>query len=86
MENTEFNLTDLKYTVGVYERAFFSILEELQGVVVDIPEDMEFYSDIRKVIVYKHNNTIHIQKFLNDEVPAGAFVQITLDEETPIEE
>jgi len=86
MENTEFNLTDLKYTVGVYERAFFSILEELQGVVVDIPEDMEFYNDIRKVIVYKHNNTIHIQTFLNDEVPAGAFVQITIDEETPIEE
>jgi len=86
MENTEFNLTDLKYTIGVYERAFYSILEELQGVVVDIPEDMEFYSDIRKVIVYKHNNTINIQTFLNDEVPAGAFVQITIDEETPIEE
>jgi hypothetical protein len=86
MENTGFNLTDLKYTIGVYERAFSLILEELQGVVVDIPEGMEFYGDIRKVVVYKHQDKMQIQTFLNDEVPAGAFIQLTLEEESPIEE
>jgi hypothetical protein len=71
-ENTNGNPQDLLNASLIFARALSLILEDSQGIVVDLQGGIELSSDTNKVIVFKHEDQVHIYKCEDDLVEGTA--------------
>jgi hypothetical protein len=75
-ENT---VQDLVNASLIFGRALGLILKEKQGIVVDVLGDIKFPEEIKKVIVYKLDERVHIHK-CDEEIEEGTSVNLELDQ------
>lgn len=66
------NQQDLLNASLIFARALSLILEDSQGIVVDVQGGIEVGSDVEKVIVFKHQDQVHIYKCEDDLVEGTA--------------
>jgi hypothetical protein len=88
MEQIESNMgisqKELSNASHIFARTINLLLEENDGIVVDVTPEVEFDEDVKKVIVFKHNNMIHIQRF-DQELDEGSLITLEVDENLPEE-
>lgn len=70
------NPQDLLNASLIFAKALSLILEDSQGIVVDIQGGIEVGSDVEKVIVFKHQDQVHIYK-CEDELTEGTAVRMS---------
>ena len=64
----------------IFARALGLIFKQGEGIVVDIKGDVKLGDDSKKVIVFSHNDQIHIYKCEQD-LEEGTAVSMNGDEE-----
>ncbi len=69
------NPQDLLNASLIFARALGLILNEGEGIVVDIVGEMNLGEDVKKVIVFEHNNQVHIYK-CDEDLPEGSAVNM----------
>ena len=74
-ENQKQNPQDLLNASLIFARALGLILNEGEGIVVDIVGDMNLGEGINKVIVFEHNDQVHIYK-CDEDIPEGSAVNM----------
>jgi len=88
MEENQSNPTenpqDLLNASLIFARALSLILEDSQGIVVDLQKGVEVGSDVEKVIVFRHQDQVHIYK-CEDDLVEGTAVRMS-NTEQPSEE
>lgn len=72
MENKIENQDALDASI-IFAKALTFILEEKQGIIVDIPSDSKVFESTKKVVVFKFMDKIHIYK-CEDDMPEGTAV------------
>ena len=79
----EQNPQDLLNASLIFARALGLILNEGEGIVVDINGDVILGDDVNKVIVFKKDEQVHIFKF-EEDLPEGTMVSLNppTDEQT----
>jgi hypothetical protein len=79
----EQNPQDLLNASLIFARALGLILNEGEGIVVDINGDVSLGDDVNKVIVFKKDEQVHIFKF-EEDLPEGTMVSLNppTDEQT----
>jgi hypothetical protein len=77
------NPQDLLNASLIFARALGLILNEGEGIVVDITGDVVLGDDVNKVIVFKKEEQVHIFKF-EEDLPEGTMVSLNppTDEQT----
>jgi hypothetical protein len=81
MEN-KIDLQDAMEASIIFAKALAFILQDKQGIIVDVPKESKVHELIQKVVVFKFNEKIHIYKS-DDDIPEGTAV--LLDTETDLE-
>jgi hypothetical protein len=76
------NPQDLLNASLIFARALGLILNEGEGIVVDIAGDMNLGEDVKKVIVFEHNNQVHIYK-CEEDLPEGSAVSMNQNDKEP---
>ena len=71
----EQNPQDLLNASLIFARALGLILNEGEGIVVDINGDVSLGDDVNKVIVFKKDEQVHIFKF-EEDLPEGTAVSL----------
>lgn len=66
----------------IFAKALASILQDKQGIVVDVPTDSKIFELVQKVVVFKFNDRVHIYKCDNDLAEG---TPVLLDTDTPEE-
>lgn len=79
-KKVEISAKDLSNASHIFARTINLLLEEKEGIVIDKTPDMDFEDGITKVIVFKHQNMIHIQKF-DQDLEEGSLLNLDIDEE-----
>lgn len=74
------DVQDLLNASLIFARALGLIFKEGEGIVVDIKGDVKLSDDSKKVIVFSHNDQIHIYKCEQD-LEEGTAVSMNGDEE-----
>ena len=74
------NPQDLLNASLIFAKALSLILEDSQGIVVDIQGGIEVGSDVEKVIVFKHRDQVHIYK-CDDDLVEGTAVRMSNTED-----
>ena len=69
------NPQDLLNASLIFARALGLILNEGEGIVVDIVGDMNLGEEVKKVIVFEHENQVHIYK-CDEDIPEGNAVNM----------
>lgn len=64
----------------IFAKALGLILQDKQGIVIDVPSESKIYEMIKKVVVFKFNEKVHIYKCEDDMVEGTA---VLLDTEIP---
>lgn len=82
--NPSENPQDLLNSSLIFARALSLILEDSQGIVVDLQKGVEVGSDVEKVIVFRHQDQVHIYK-CDDDLVEGTAVRMS-NTEQPSEE
>jgi hypothetical protein len=82
--NYQDNPQDLLNASLIFARALSLILEDSQGIVVDLQKGVEVGSDVEKVIVFRHQDQVHIYK-CEDDLVEGTAVRMS-NTESPSEE
>jgi hypothetical protein len=59
----------------IFARALGLILKEGEGIVVDIKGDINLGDDVKKVIVFEHQNQVHIYK-CDEDLEEGTAVNM----------
>ena len=59
----------------IFARALGLILKEGEGIVVDIKGDIDLGDDVKKVIVFEHQNQVHIYK-CDEDLEEGTAVNM----------
>lgn len=72
MENKIENQDALDASI-IFAKALTFILEEKQGIIVDIPADSKVFESTKKVVVFKFMDKIHIYK-CEDDMAEGTAV------------
>ena len=72
---TEIELTNISLIFG---RALGLILQENQGIVVDVKGDIKLDDDVKKVIVFKMKDNVHIYK-CDEDLPEGTPLSLDPD-------
>ena len=77
------NPQDLLNASLIFARALGLILNEGEGIVIDINGDVNLGDDVNKVIVFKKDEQVHIFKF-EEDLPEGTMVSLNppTDEQT----
>ena len=77
------NPQDLLNASLIFAKALGLILNEGEGIVVDITGDVVLGDDVNKVIVFKKDEQVHIFKF-EEDLPEGTMVSLNppTDEQT----
>ena len=78
------NPQDLLNASLIFARALSLILDDTQGIVVDLQKGVEVGSDVEKVIVFRNQDQVHIYK-CEDDLVEGTAVRMS-NTETPSEE
>ena len=78
------NPQDLLNASLIFTRALSLILDDTQGIVVDLQKGVEVGSDVEKVIVFRNQDQVHIYK-CEDDLVEGTAVRMS-NTETPSEE
>jgi hypothetical protein len=65
-EGYQDNPQDLLNSSMLFARALGLIFKENEGIVVDVKGDVMLSDDVKKVIIFKQNNQIHIFKCEED--------------------
>lgn len=73
------DMDDMKNVISVFGKALGYVLQNTEGVVVDVDPNMTFGEEVSKVIVFKHEDKIHIQKF-DTELETGSLINILTEE------
>jgi hypothetical protein len=74
---------DLLNASMLFARALGLIFKEEEGIVVDVKGDVKLADDVKKVIVFRQNDQIHIFK-CEEDVEEGMMVNLGPNpEETP---
>lgn len=81
----EQNQQDLVNSTLIFARAIGLILKEGEGIVVDIKGDMDLGEDVKKVIVFKFKEQVHIYK-CEEDIEEGTAVNMDTKEPTETEE
>lgn len=76
------NPQDLLNASLIFARALGLILNEGEGIVVDIVGEMNLGEEVKKVIVFEHNNQVHIYK-CEEDLPEGSAVNMDHGDKTP---
>ena len=76
------NPQDLLNASLIFARALGLILNEGEGIVVDVVGDMNLGEGINKVIVFEHNEQVHIYK-CDEDISEGSAVNMNKNGETP---
>lgn len=76
------NPQDLLNASLIFARALGLILNEGEGIVVDIVGEMNLGDDVKKVIVFEHNNQVHIYK-CEEDLPEGSAVSMNQNDKEP---
>ena len=79
------NPQDLLNASLIFARALGLILNEGEGIVVDITGDVVLGDDVNKVIVFKKEEQVHIFKF-EEDLPEGTAVSLNPPTEEQTEE
>ena len=79
-KKVEISSKDLSNASHIFARTINLLLEESEGIVIDKTPDMNFEDGITKVIVFKHQNMIHIQKF-DQDLEEGSLLNLDIDDE-----
>jgi hypothetical protein len=77
----EQNGQDLLNASLIFARALGNIFGEGEGIVVDVVGDIKLNDDIKKVIVFKHQDQVHIYKCEQD-LEEGTAVNMNDNDET----
>ena len=77
---TKQDVQDLLNASLIFARALGLIFQQGEGIVVDIKGDIKLADDSKKVIVFSHNDQIHIYKCEQD-LEEGTAVSMNGDEE-----
>jgi len=72
MENKIENQDSLDASI-IFAKALSFILQDKQGIIVDIPADSKVYESTKKVVVFKFMDKIHIYK-CEDDMAEGTAV------------
>jgi hypothetical protein len=84
-EGQEQSKQDLINASLIFARALGLIFKNDEGIVVDINEDVKLGDEVKKVIVFKQNNQVHIYK-CDEDVQEGTAVNLGQpDGESPSE-
>lgn len=78
-KKVEISAKDLSNASHIFARTINLLLEEKEGIIVDVTPDVDFEEDVSKVIVFRLNNMIHIQKF-EQELDEGSMITLEFDE------
>jgi hypothetical protein len=79
----EQNTQDLLNASLIFARALGNIFNEGEGIVVDVIGDIKLSEDVKKVIVFKYQDQIHIYKCDQDLEEGTAVNMNDTDEENP---
>ena len=79
------NPQDLLNASLIFAKALGLILNEGEGIVVDITGDVVLGDDVNKVIVFKKDEQVHIFKF-EEDLPEGTMVSLNPPTEEQTEE
>jgi len=74
-EGYQDNPQDLLNSSMLFARALGLIFKENEGIVVDVKGDVMLADDVKKVIIFKQNNQIHIFK-CEEDVEEGMAVNL----------
>lgn len=77
MENQE--IKNLQNSALIFARALGLLLQENQGVIVDVIGDIDF-GGVKKVVVFSQDGGTHVSE-ASDEFPEGTVVQVVHNEE-----
>lgn len=77
MENKIENQDSLDASI-IFAKALSFILQDKQGIIVDIPSDSKVYESTKKVVVFKFMDKIHIYK-CEDDMTEGTAVLLDTD-------
>jgi hypothetical protein len=77
------NPKDLLNSTLIFARALGLILEEREGIVVDLVGDMDIKTETNKVIVFKYNEQVHVYK-CDEDLPEGTPVNMTTEDNKQI--
>jgi len=81
----EQNPQDLLNASMLFARALGLIFKEDEGIVVDVIGDVKLRDEVKKVIIFKQNNQIHILK-CEEDVEEGMAVNLDQPTEEPQED
>jgi hypothetical protein len=73
------DVQDLLNASLIFARALGLIFQQGEGIVVDIKGDVILKEDTKKVIVFQHNNQIHIYK-CEEDLEEGTAVNMNNEE------
>lgn len=71
---------DIQNVIKVFGKSLGYLLQNTEGVVVEVDSSMTFGEDVSKVLVFKYEDKIHIQKF-DTELEPGSLINIITTEE-----
>ena len=69
------NSLDVLNASLLFARALGLILKENEGIVVDVVGDIKLGEEVKKVIVFKFENQVHIYK-CDEDIPEGNAVNM----------
>jgi len=64
----------------LFAKALSFILKNGEGIVVDTNDEVSFSEEVKKVIVFKFSDKIHIYK-CDEDIPEGTAVHLQQEEE-----
>jgi len=76
---------DLINASMIFARAIGFILQEGEGIVVDVTGDINLGEDVKKVIVFKKDEQVHIYK-CDEDIEEGTAVNLNMSSETTTDE
>ena len=75
------NPQDLINASLIFARALGLILKDGEGIVVDIMGDINLGEEVKKVIVFEHDNQVHIYK-CEEDLKEGTAVNMNRNDDT----
>lgn len=72
------NVQDLLNASLIFARALGKIFSEGEGIVVDVVGDIKLSDDVKKIIVFKHNDQVHIYR-CDEDLEEGTAVNMSID-------
>lgn len=79
----EQNTQDLLNASLIFARALGNIFSEGEGIVVDVVGDIKLTDEVKKVIVFRYNDQVHIYK-CDQDLEEGTAVNMNDGDETDV--